>query len=309
MRGVQGELIGFRAADGVALSGLLFEPSRRREKPPAVVYLHGNGDASIFRSSRTNVLADILTRRGIAFFPFDNRGAGLWRWLKRKVGDRTEYLDGGTAHERIADSVFDIDGALRTVRSRGYRRVFLAGHSTGANKVVIYDSRKPRNRVSGYALLAGGDDTGIYHRELGTRRFRQALERARAAIAAGRGDRLAPRDWSPFPLSYGALFDTLNPDGDYNIFPFGEAISGQRISSGPLFERFSRIRKRMFVSYGSEDEYAFADIRTVIEVLKRHQNRKARVRYEVVAGADHGFSGGQEQLASSLADWIQAGTR
>jgi poly(3-hydroxybutyrate) depolymerase len=36
----------FEATDGVALSGLLFEPRRRTKR--AVIFLHGTGGASVF---------------------------------------------------------------------------------------------------------------------------------------------------------------------------------------------------------------------------------------------------------------------
>ena len=75
--------------------------------------------------------------------------------------------------------VFDIDGALREMRRRGYRDVTLAGHSTGANKIAVYDHHRPRNRVQRYVLLAGGDDTGLIYASLGARRFASALTKAR----------------------------------------------------------------------------------------------------------------------------------
>lgn len=297
-----GQLVGFPASDGVALSGILFSPARRGTD--AVVYLHGNGDSSVFRSSRTNVLASELVRHGIAFFPFDNRGSGLLRWLKRKKGDETEYLTGGMTHELIRDCRFDIEGALRFVRGLGYRRVHLAGHSSGANKIVLYHSLQPRNRVSSYALLAPGDDTGIYYRALGAKRFQRALERCRAETESGRGDRLAPAGWSPFPISYQSLYDTLNPDGDYNTFPFLEELEGVRLSRKPLFKEFSTISKRTMVAYGSEDEFCYGDAARCVEVLRRYSRAPRKLKTLVFEGADHGFHGGMEELGAALASHV-----
>ena len=304
MRGVRGELVGFRAADGVELSGLLFEPSRRPDNAVAVVWLHGNGDSSVFRSRRTNVLAEIFQRNRIAFFPFDNRGAGLMRWLRRKSGTEKQSINGGTAYERIDECVHDIDGALREVRSRGYRAVYLAGHSSGANKIVVFHTHRPRNRVAGYALLAGGDDTGLYRAMWGDARFDRILGRVRTAVEKGKGGDLVPRQWSPFPMSYRSLFDTIDPDGHYNIFPFGEVRSGNRISSRPLFDLFGRIRKRMYVAHAGADEYLGAPASEILEILRRHQHPDARVRYELIPDADHGFAGGLDLLGQGLSDWI-----
>lgn len=297
--GPPGTLTSFDADDGVGLSGILFEP----ESPSgdAVVFLHGNGDASVFRSTRTNVLAEGLTRAGIAFFPFDNRGAGLLRWLKRKRDDQTEYLTGGMTHERIRDCRPDIDGALRLVRNRGYRRVHLAGHSTGANKIVLYDSLKPRNTVSSYMLLGPGDDTGLYYRALGEKRFFKALSKSAREIEKGRAESQAPRSWSPFPMTYGALHDTLDPDGDYNIFPFLEEIEGLRLSKKQRFREFRGVKKRMLIAYGSEDEFAYGDPARCLEILRRYSAAPRKLDTVLFEGADHGFHGSQEALADRMA--------
>ena len=62
-------LLSFRSADGLALPGLLYEP--RRPSTEVALFLHGNGDASVFYSARrTNAFAEEMTRRGVAFFAF-----------------------------------------------------------------------------------------------------------------------------------------------------------------------------------------------------------------------------------------------
>src|SRR3954454_1357462 len=155
-------LVRFEATDGVALAGVLYEP--RRASKRVIVWLHGGGGASIFESRRTNLLAATFIERGIAFFPFNNRGSGIVRRAGKNLG--------GSAFERIRDCVADIDGAIRELWRRGYRDITLAGHSTGANKIAVYDHYKPRNRARRYVLLGGGDDTGWLYKELGARRFR-----------------------------------------------------------------------------------------------------------------------------------------
>jgi pimeloyl-ACP methyl ester carboxylesterase len=301
-RAPAGRLVSFRATDGVALSGMFFEP--RRRSTVAAAFLHGNGDSSIFRSARTNVLARELVRKGIAFLPFDNRGGGLLRWLKRSRDGETEYSMGGMSHELIGESGFDIDGALRFLRSSGYRSLHLIGHSTGANKIVLYHYGKPRNRVSSYVLLAPGDDTGLYYEALGEPRFRKALERSRREIERGRGDRFVPRSWSPFPLTFASFHDTIDPDGDYNIFPFLEASTDLRLARKPLFREFASITKRTLVMYGSDDEFCRGKVPMYVALLERHSAARSRLRTEIIEGADHGFHGRQEEVARNIASYI-----
>jgi pimeloyl-ACP methyl ester carboxylesterase len=281
----------FEAVDGVALAGLLYEP--RRTSKRAIIWLHGGGGASVFESRRTNLLASIFIAQDIAFFPFNNRGSGM----VRRAGDDL----GGSAFERIRDCVSDIDGAIRELWRRGYRDITLAGHSTGANKIAVYDHYKPRNRARRYVLLAGGDDTGILFAQLGRRKFNALLKKAKAMIKSRRGDELAPRIVGQTMLSWRALYDVANPNGDYNVFPFFEAMTGTKLSRRP-FRYIRAIRKPSLYIYGDRDEYSFDDVPRCVSILAKHVSDRAEI--VIMRDADHGFSGREEELGGLIAKWV-----
>jgi pimeloyl-ACP methyl ester carboxylesterase len=274
-------------AGGVSLAGVLYEPERARKH--AVIWLHGCG-ASVFESRRTNLLAEVFVGRGVAFFPFNNRGAGV----VRRAGDDL----GGAAFERIRDCVADIDGAVRELWRRGYRDITLAGHSTGANKIAVYDHYKPRNRVKRYVLIAGGDDTGLLYAHLGGRRFRALLTKAKAMR---RGQELVPGVGSMM-MSWRAFYDMANPNGDYNVFPFFEVMSGTKLSTRPLFRYIHGIRKPSLYLYGDRDEFCYGDVPRCVSILSRYVHERAEI--VVMQDADHGFSGREGELGTVIADWF-----
>lgn len=290
-------LLRFEATDGVALSGLLYEPRRRTKR--AVIWLHGTGGASVFDASRTNLLARALVERGVAFFPFNNRGAYVVRRLKTRSGRR---IGGGMAHEVIRDCVLDIDGAVRELRRRGYRELYLAGHSTGANKIAVYDRRKPRSFIRSYIFIAGGDDTGLLYQQLGPRRYAAALEKARAMIREHRGEEIVPPRLSPMMLSWRSFYDMANPDGDYNVFPFLEVMRGIRLGRRKPFRVIESIRKPSLFVYGENDEFSFGDVPRCAAILAEHVGPNAEI--VVFANADHGFAGVEEELGTVMAEWI-----
>jgi pimeloyl-ACP methyl ester carboxylesterase len=283
-------LVRFDAADGVALAGLLYEP--RRASMRAIIWLHGGGGASVYESRRTNLLASVFLGQGIAFFPFNNRGSGI----VRRAGDGF----GGSAFERIRDCVADIDGVIRELWRRGYRDITLAGHSTGANKIAVYDHYKPRNRAKRYVLLAGGDDTGLLYAQVGARKFNALLTKAKSMIKARRGGEIAPSIPGQTMLSWRALYDVANPDGDYNVFPFFEA-TGTKLSRRP-FRYIRAIRKPSLYIYGDRDEYCFDDVPRCVSILAQHVSERAEI--VVMRDADHGFSGRGEELGRLIANWI-----
>ncbi|HUP48070.1 MAG TPA: alpha/beta hydrolase [Thermoanaerobaculia bacterium] len=292
------QLVRFDAADGAELSGLLYEPRRSTEQ--IVIFLHGTGGASIFDSRRTNLLAAEMVGRRIAWLPFNNRGAHLMRRLR--VRGRKKGVAGGMAYELIRDSVHDIDGAVRFARRLGYRNVTLAGHSTGANKIAVYDHYKPRNRVRRYVLLAGGDDTGLMYEQLGAARFRSALRRARERR---RSEELVPASISPQPMSWRSLYDMINPDGDYNVFPFLEAWGRAKLSRRPLFRHLRGIRKPALMVYGENDEYCFGDVPAAVGALAAAVGPRPNVEIAVMKDADHGFGGKEKELGTLIAEWIR----
>jgi pimeloyl-ACP methyl ester carboxylesterase len=255
-------LVRFETTDGAGLAGLLYEAKPRR----AIVWLHGTGGASVFESRRTNILATEFLARGISFFPFNNRGAHL----VRRAGDRL----GGAAFERIRDCVPDIDGAVRELRRRGYRELYLAGHSTGANKIAVYDRLKARSRVQRYVLLAGGDDTALMNATPAQ------LAKAREMIRARRGDELMRNRL----MSWRAYYDIANPRGDYNVF------------AAP-WRQIERIRKPSLYIYGDRDEYA-----PDIAGLAAHVRPSAEI--VVLEDTDHGFTGRESEVAALISEWL-----
>src|SRR3989344_6428809 len=75
----------FETDDDLRLPGLLYEPQKKTQK--VLIYLHGCGSTSVFYSvSDINIFADALTKAGIAFFPFNNRGAHIVKTLTRRQG-------------------------------------------------------------------------------------------------------------------------------------------------------------------------------------------------------------------------------
>ncbi len=293
-------LIRFEATDGIALGGLLYEPARTSKD--VLIWLHGTGGSSIFDSKRTNPLAAEIVRQGLAFFPFNNRGAHVMRRMAVRSGKRSSHVQGGAAYELIRECVADIDGAIRDLRARGYSRFHLAGHSTGANKIVIYDQLKRRNPVASYLLVAGGDDTGMFYEQLGPRKFRATLERANTMIKARRGMELVPSSISDVPMSWRSFFDMANPDGEYNVFPFLEALEEVKLSRKPPFWRVKTIKKPVLAIYGENDEY-LSDVSAAVSAMANAIGPRENFEFAIMRNADHSFTGREATLGELMATW------
>lgn len=296
-------LVSITATDGLQLPALHFASAKATKR--LVVWLHGMGSSGIFYPvAHTNALAAAFTTRGIALLGLQNRGGGMLQGVRYldEAGERQKRLQ-GTSHELIADCVHDIDGALAWAKAQGYTELYLAGHSTGANKVALYSYLKPKNHFSAYVLYGGGDDTGIWYEELGSERFHRALAAAKSQVRAGNGEALAPYDTVHDYFSYQSLADILDPDGNYNTFPFHES-GNARLGTKKLWREYHSISKPTLVIYGAQDEYCLPSVEACLELLKREAPAGIPFSFQTIPGGDHGCYGRESELATAIASWL-----
>ena len=294
------KLVDFETSDGLNLPGLLYETKGSKK---VVIYLHGNGSSSVFYDEKeSRDLPKALNKKGISILKFNNRGANVIKKFTIKKNGTEERVPFGMAFEKIKECVPDIDGAVKFLQGLGYKEFYLAGASTGANKICVYNHYKPKNIFKKYVLICGGDDTGIYYHLLGNSTFFKLLTKAREKIKKGEGLEIASET---LPLgevfSYQGFYDIANPDGDYNCFPFSEAFGLAKISAKPLFRYFKEINKPSIVIYGEKDEYVWGRIKKVITTLKKYQ---PDFEYKLINGADHRFTGKHKDLAEIIANWL-----
>lgn len=297
------ELIHFVTSDNLRLPGLLYSPDH--DSKQVAIYLHGNGTASVFYSKLVEILGKTLTGNGISFFPFNNRGAHLIKSFKQPADHGQDRVMYGTAYERIKDCVIDIDSAISFLKTRGYKTFYLIGESTGANKIVVYNYYKQKNDVSKYILLSGGDDIGLYYQQYEDKLFHKILEKSKKMINSGKGIELVPKYISIYPMSYQSIYDTINPEGDYNIFPYFEILNKLNFTKKHKFREFKTINKPTLVVYGELDEFCYEGANKCVEILKKNTTNKELVTFETLPGADHGFTGHEEKLSNLIADWLQ----
>ncbi len=294
------KFVDFKTSDGLNLPGLLYEAKGSKK---AVVYLHGNGSSSVFYGEgKYRDLPEDLIKKGISILKFNNRGANIIKKFTIEKNGMEERIPFGMAYEKIKDCVLDIDAAVKFLQDLGYKEFYLAGASTGANKICVYDHYKPNNIFKKYVLICGGDDTGIYYDLLGKKKFFDLLAKAKNKIDKNEGLEIAAETLPIGEIfSYQGFYDIANPDGDYNCFPYSEAFGKAKISTKPLFRYFASIKKPSIVIYGGNDEYTWGDINRVIATLKKYQ---PEFKYEVIKGADHRFTGKQKGLAQIISNWL-----
>jgi alpha-beta hydrolase superfamily lysophospholipase len=285
MTGIPVSLVRVRTRDGVWLDGVIAEPGRRRDV--ALIWVHGLG--SVFSSGQPLIraLSTRLNAAGVAYLKLNNRGHDtVARGGKRLAG---------AAFERFGESVEDIRTAIAFARRAGYDRVIIAGHSTGANKVLHYVARVRDRRVIGGILLGPVSDIAGEMKRVGRRELQRRVAVAER-IARRDPDALVPRAfgfWSA--RRYLSLY---RPGEREDVFPYYRADA--------RWSALRRVRLPVAVIVGSRDEYLDRRPAEFIDAFARNATRARSFGGIVIPGARHGFQRHEVELARAIVGWVQS---
>jgi pimeloyl-ACP methyl ester carboxylesterase len=282
--GLPVSLVSVRTRDGVILDGLAVEPRGRRRT--ALVWVHGLGSAFSSGQPLIRALSGRLARAGVGYLKLNNRGHDT----VARHGARLA----GAAFERFGESAADIRAMVALAAASGYRRVVLAGHSTGANKVLHYAARVRDRRVVGVMLLGpvadvAGERVRIGRREL-ARRVARAERMARRDPAA-----LVPRAWGFWSARrYVSLY---RPGGTEDVFPYYRPAA--------RWAALRKVRVPVAVIIGGRDEYLDRSPSRLVAAFALNATAAPSCSGIVVPGARHGFRGHEGALAREIVRWVR----
>jgi pimeloyl-ACP methyl ester carboxylesterase len=276
-------LVRVRTRDGFWLDGVIAEPRRRRNV--ALIWVHGLG--SVFSSGQPLIraLSTRLNAAGIAYLKLNNRGHDTVTRGGKRLG--------GAAFERFGESVEDIRTAIVLARRAGYDRVILAGHSTGANKVLHYLARVRDRRVIGLILLGPVSDVAAERKRVG----RRELQR-RVAVA----ERIAKRDPNALvPHAFGywsarRYLSLYRPGETEDVFPY--------YRSDARWTALRRVGLPIAAIVGSRDEYLDRSPTALIDAFARNTIRARSFTGIVIPRAGHGFQNREHDLARAVVRWV-----
>lgn len=292
---MQCDFVQVEARDGVKLEGLVFSV---KGADAVGVWIHGLTSNAFRNYERNTVLAREFSDAGIAFAVFNTRGHDVVTYSvksdKRKAkGYRS--ITAGSAFERFEDSVLDLD-AIVDYLGKQYKKVFLLGHSTGANKVAYYLARRCK-KVAGGALISPVSDVSMIKKELGVK-YDEAIKTAREMVKRGDGNKLVPESLCPSIYTARRLLSLADQKSVEQLFPHKNFM-------GPL-QIFSKIKSPVIIVYGARDDYLKLDkisAEILINCFSRY-SKSGKFESFVDVDADHSFGTREEELGQVLLDWI-----
>lgn len=282
---IPAHVVEFETPAKVRLNGLWFGTKKPKR---VIVWVHGLGSSAF---SRRDIVAH-LAQGGTAVLTFNNRGHDL----VARVSKGKKSMLAGTAHEVFAESVDDIGGAVAFAHAQGAHEVFLAGHSTGCQKAVLYATKKKGRGISGIILLAPLADY-VTLSETEKQLYSRALKKAQALIAAGKPHELLPENLWTQPFDAQRFVSLFTPDSlEQSLFPYFDEARSVRL--------FASVKLPMLVLLAGADEYADRPVAQIAAWFARAQ-RSARFDMCILSDVGHSFTGAEASVADSIRRWIR----
>ena len=275
---VSEELVYVATDDNIQLAGQVISPAEEDARHMSVVWIHGN--AASFYDWPYVVIGRELAQLGFPVILANTRGHDIATTLWRADDHSPMAGGGGSGWERMEDAPRDVvawvDFAATREPSGVLGGVLLAGHSKGAQKVILYAAQRPHERLGGVALISP-DLHGL--------RIPGELEAARALVAEGRGMEMVPaQPWAPW---YRQSAQTV--------------VSHAETADG-LPALLASVVVPVLATFGGRERSGEPDL----AAIREQATGAPSVASEIIADGDHFYAGREVALAKVIAQWSSA---
>lgn len=271
-----------KTSDGITLEGIVVPPKKKGRI--ALIWLHGLTSRFSHGQDLIRALSDLTRKNGIAYFKFNTRGHEIVsRGTKKK-------LIGG-AFEKFEECVRDIDAMIRFAKKLGYKKIILAGHSTGANKTLYYQYKKKNPAVKGIILAGAISDMSAWK----TKDAKKMSRAIRIARQTKEKDALLPQEYGIYSAArYLSLFEAGHAE---DVFPYHNPNAN--------WKELKSVRVAVAVIIGSEDEHRDRPVKNIMEAFRKNAISVKSFSGIIIKGANHGFQKHEQELAREIIQWIK----
>lgn len=278
-------------SDGIELVGLLYEPEIKTEK--ILVHVHGMA-GNFYENPFLDYLAKTLTDHNVAFFAFNNRGCESLKDLTKTANGKKKYIRIGNTHELFEECIFDIDAAITFASNHGFKNIHLSGHSLGSPKVGYYLSQTKDARVASVLFISPSDMIGL---EKDDENYEINMAEAQKLLKVGKGRELLSKQiWDEYPLSAQTFLNFFGVDSKIGIFNFHDPKD--------QFEALGKIYQPIIVIAGRKDDILIIPVEAIMEKITKFAVSSKRVETKVLGDANHGYVGHEQDLATTVTEWI-----
>ncbi len=273
---------------GSVLDGVLFRPEEKRSADTvmiAITGIHGNFYSNPFYYN----IGDTLNSGNIDFIYAQTNDAFSRIETVNALTGKKETI--GSWNERFSYTDEDIDAYLTFTKEEGYKRIILAGHSLGANKVIYYLSHNHDPRVEHFFLLSPANLTymmsGVTARE--KKSIKEQVER-------GDGDQMLP-----FPFM-GWVECIANTAWDWQ---FSGLLNNVHTAKDGDFSQAEKITHTGALLVGTYDNFTDGDPSEFLRNLNNHIPTHKENKLIFIEKTGHTYQMKNQEVANDILHQLQ----
>lgn len=290
------EKVYFDAEDGIKLVGLL-HTSECQKEDEIILSVHGMGSNCL--KKRDDIIANIATENNISYFTFNNRGYGLINSARTQGAKILQ----GTVFEDVLDSYNDIVGAIKILSEKGYKKIYLQGHSLGSTKVVYTYNKLIENKendilnsIRAVMLLSLVDLVDVMKVMIKSNPEVDIIKLAYEKEADRKFDYIMETKVAFLPyVSVKTFLRYYRDNQDINF--------SQYQNSDFEYEELNNIKVPIFMRWGNNKELISLPAEEIVSICnEKIKNDKKNINY--IDGATHNYVGKEEILANDIIKFI-----
>ncbi|OOF79084.1 DUF1749 domain-containing protein [Rodentibacter caecimuris] len=270
---------------GTVLQGALFSEQPSDTVMIAITGIHGNFYSNPFYRN----IGETLSRHGIDFIYAQTRDAFSKMAVINTQTHQKEII--GSFNEDFASAIDDVKAYVDYAEQAGYRRIILAGHSLGANKVIYYLSHTADRRIAKFALLSPANITHLTNSV-------SEQERAfiRQYVENGRGETLLPFElFGWLPAQANTAYQWL----------YSDLLNNVHVEADGDFTQVERIQHTGALLIGRYDRFTYGDPTGFLQNINAHFPNAAQNELIFIDQTGHTYQQKEQELADILRVLLQ----
>lgn len=274
------DLLTIKTEDGFPLDGLLYRPKSQKASEAALIFLHGK--TGNFYGGPGRFLPPMLIDSGYSSFSMNMRihDLGYTRYDLPFHLSPGEFNFAGGAWEIIENGHKDIGAGVGFLISLGYKKIILAGHSSGGFYSIDYAGGC--GDVHGLILLSPltTNKTMLPRWFRSEKEFEETKAHAEKLIASGRGHILLPLDEWYYAISASSFIDRISE------------------KEGHFQESIKRAKVPIMVLYGGAEDRA-PIWKKLYEELDNPEKELAAIE-----GSEHMYVGFEREVCAAVKKFL-----
>lgn len=289
----------FETEDGIELCGLLHEAEETSNQ--IVIAIHGM-QSNCFKK-RDDFIAEKLTKAGISYFCFNNRGHDLVNSLSQIKEGKNNKTTCGSCLEDVEDSYYDIKAAIEAMNKKGYTKIHLQGHSLGCTKIVYTYNRmleeKNTNvleKIKSVILLSMVDLPNAMNFFFSGDK-EKLVKFMENEVKEGRGDTLISIPDAILPMSPNTFLRYMKNNKSIDFAKYSDENYD--------FKELNAINVPLFMRWGNNHELITQDACDLVKMLQiKIKNPHKDLNF--IDGAAHNYKDKEEILAGQILNFLKS---